>query len=412
MKKILSLVLFSCVFTGVYAQDIDYAREIVVKLSSEEMFGRGYVNQGVNKAADFLSEEMNQIGLKSWEEEYRQQFSFPINTFPSKAICRVNGKELEPVKDFLIQSNAAAINGEYELFWMMDTLASNKKMDKKLRKADLSESFIVTIPVNRELKATGAYGAKGVIFVDDYLAWSVSPGYQAVDYCVLEVHEDLILENTKSIEVDIENKFYPAYETENIIGYVEGSLYPDSFYVFTAHYDHLGSIGQKYYFPGANDNGSGTAMVLDLARYFTENKPEYSVAFMLFTGEEAGLHGSFYYTNNPYFPLSNIKLLINLDMVGSGSKGITLVNSSEVPDVYDKFVKINEENDYLVDVKKRGPSANSDHFPFVDKGVPGIFIYTMGKECPHYHSIFDVVEDGFPFTEYEDLFKLLVKVTE
>ena len=181
--------------------------------------------------------------------------------------------------------------------------------------------------------------------------------------------------------------------------------------MFTAHYDHLGAIGQEHYFPGANDNASGTATVMDLARYFAkkENQPKYSIAFMLFTGEEAGLLGSFYYAENPYFPLENIKLVVNLDMVGSGSKGITLVNSSKHTAVYEKFVAINDGSQYLPEIRKRGPSANSDHHPFDEKGVPAIFIYSMGKETPYYHNHLDNATD-FPFTKYNELFQLLVKV--
>ena len=84
--------------------------------------------------------------------------------------------------------------------------------------------------------------------------------------------------------------------------------------MFTAHYDMIGSFGEGNYFPGASDNGSGTAMVLDLARHFSSGrKPFYSVAFMLFSGEEAGLLGSTHYVDHPLFPLERIKLVINLD---------------------------------------------------------------------------------------------------
>ncbi|PKP43913.1 MAG: aminopeptidase [Bacteroidetes bacterium HGW-Bacteroidetes-12] len=316
---------------------------------------------------------------------------------------------LNPLEDFLIQCNSGSINGKYKLFWAMDTVKKDSRLDKKLKKRNLSDKFIVTIPANKQLRQP-SYGAKGVIFVQEKnLEWFISWGFKVDNYCVLDIHLDKIPKKTKEISLDIENKFYAHYKTNNIIGYVEGSKFPDSFYVFCAHYDHLGAIGDKYYFPGANDNASGTSMVMDLAKHFSkkENQPKYSIAFMLFSGEEAGLHGSFYYNDNPYFPLSNIKLVINLDMVGSGSDGITLVNSTEVPWVYKRFQKINIEKDYLKSIHKRGASANSDHFPFTEKDVPAIFIYTKGSECANYHNIYDKHEN-MPFTEYEDLFKLLL----
>jgi len=412
-KEIVSLIFVLLLGTTVFSQNVDYARSLVDTLSSKEMLGRGYVNNGVNKAAMLLSTEMKKLDLKKWNEDYKQKLSFPINTFSEKPKCIINKKELTPLQDFLVQCNSGAIQGKYSLYWVLDTIEGNEKLQENLKKENLSNSFIVTIPVNRELRQN-VYGAKGCIFLKEgRLGWFVSWGFKVVDYCVLDIAKEKLPEKTKKIELDIQNKFYENYKTENIIGYVEGSEYPDSFYVFTAHYDHLGAIGPDNYFPGANDNASGTSMIMDLAHYFSlkENQPKYSIAFMLFTGEEVGLLGSSYYVEHPNFPLTQIKLAINLDMVGSGSDGITIVNSSKYPKLYNKFVTINEEKEYLVEVKKRGPSANSDHYPFDNKGVPAIFIYTRGKETPHYHTMYDVYDD-FPYTEYNDLFNLLIEVIQ
>src|SRR4030095_9120627 len=108
----------------------------------------------------------------------------------------------------------------------------------------------------------------------------------------------------------------------NVLGMVPGTLYPDSFIVFTAHYDHLGRMGKKALFPGANDNASGSAMIIDLARYYAQpaNRPKCSLLFIAFAGEEAGLIGSRYYTENPILPLEQIKFLINLDLMGNGEE--------------------------------------------------------------------------------------------
>jgi Zn-dependent M28 family amino/carboxypeptidase len=167
-------------------------------------------------------------------------------------------------------------------------------------------------------------------------------------------------------------------------------------------------MGADVYFPGANDNASGTAMIIDLARYYSdpENQPDYSIVFMAFGAEEAGLLGSSYYANNPLFPLNNIKFLINLDMVGSGSEGIKIVNGTIFKEEFDRMVKINDEYNFVSSINERGEAANSDHFPFYEIGVPSIFIYTLGDECKEYHNIYDVSEN-VPLTEYEDLFRLL-----
>ncbi len=167
-------------------------------------------------------------------------------------------------------------------------------------------------------------------------------------------------------------------------------------------------MGNQTYYPGANDNASGTAMILDLARHYSlpENKPDYSMVFILFSGEEVGLYGSKYFANNPLFPLEDVKLLVNLDMVGSGSEGITVVNGTLYDDLIQEMQTINTENQYLKEIKLRGESCNSDHCPFYQKGVQSIFIYTRGKELTEYHTVADNSEN-FPFTAYNGLFGLL-----
>jgi Zn-dependent M28 family amino/carboxypeptidase len=92
---------------------------------------------------------------------------------------------------------------------------------------------------------------------------------------------------------------------------VPGTLHPDSFVVFTAHYDHLGLMGRHNFFPGANDNASGVALLISLADYFQHHPQPYSVVFLAFSGEEAGLLGSGYFADHPPIKLSSVRFLIN-----------------------------------------------------------------------------------------------------
>src|SRR5690606_14083057 len=94
---------------------------------------------------------------------------------------------------------------------------------------------------------------------------------------------------------------------------------------------HIGGQGRDVYFPGANDNASGTTMLLELAEHYSQNPPDYSIVFMAFAAEEAGLLGSFHYTQNPFFPLQRIRFLINLDLLGTGDDGMMAVNGSIHP---------------------------------------------------------------------------------
>jgi aminopeptidase YwaD len=148
--------------------------------------------------------------------------------------------------------------------------------------------------------------------------------------------------------------------------------------------------------------------LLGLAKYYSspENQPYRSIAFIAFSGEEAGLKGSNYFIEHPLLPLEKIQMLINLDMVGSGSEGITVVNGDLFPDVMESFERINAANNYLPEIKMRGESCSSDHCPFYQKGVKSVFIYTRGPEHMAYHTPEDNSEN-FPFTAYNGLFDLL-----
>ena len=181
----------------------------------------------------------------------------------------------------------------------------------------------------------------------------------------------------------------------------------DTFVVFTAHFDHLGHMGKNTFFPGANDNASGTSMVLDFIRNYASSseKQKYSYAFILFSGEEAGLLGSYYYVSDPLFPLQKIKILINLDMVGTGSGGVTVFNGNNLPDEFHKLDTINKAIGLNLILKAKGNARNSDHYPFYEKKVPALFFITEGKEVP-YHSVNDKYE-ALPFTGYEKLFRLI-----
>jgi Zn-dependent M28 family amino/carboxypeptidase len=167
-------------------------------------------------------------------------------------------------------------------------------------------------------------------------------------------------------------------------------------------------MGKSVYFPGGNDNASGVAMVLDLANYFSKpaNQPDFTIVFALFTGEEVGLLGSFYMANNPPFNLSQVKMMLNLDMVGTGSTGFVVVNARKFQSQFDELDSINQSNNYVKEVKARGESCNSDHCPFYIKGVPAFFIYTTGDEYKEYHTTTDLPQ-RVPLTNYNGVFKIL-----
>lgn len=131
------------------------------------------------------------------------------------------------------------------------------------------------------------------------------------------------------------------YKTQNIVGYVPGR---SSLTLFSglAHYDHLGKMGDKVYFPGANDNAaSGVAMLLNLAKYYNANPHRYSsVVFIALGAEEIGIVGAKHFVDNPLFDLKRIKFLVNFDLAGT-EEGIKVANGSVYRDRFD-HLKYNE----------------------------------------------------------------------
>jgi Zn-dependent M28 family amino/carboxypeptidase len=104
--------------------------------------------------------------------------------------------------------------------------------------------------------------------------------------------------------------------------------------------------------------------------------------------------------------LKEIEFLLNLDIMGSGEEGITVVNGRQLTEEFKTLTDINDKNEYLSKVKPRGETANSDHYFFYKNGVPCFFIYTMGPN-KHYHDVYDTYEE-LSFAAYDDIVMLLI----
>lgn len=377
MKQFFFLILCFLCLTS-YSQDTIYARQLIKKLCSKELLGRGYVNDGVNKAATFISKELKTIGLSKFGKSYSQFYSFPVNTFPGAMSVVLDGKSLIAGKHYLIYPSAKTIKSGFQLY-KTDSVTYDANDGRR------------PVPLKVKLKKKLTYT------VETELA----------DNTTIELLKDSFPNELKNIDIIFENKFIPNFKCQNLCGYIKGTQQPDSFIVFTAHYDHLGAMGKDAYFPGANDNASGVSVLLNLAKYYKMHPSKYSVAFIFFSGEEAGLLGSKYYSEHPIFPLSKIKFLTNLDLLGTGDDGIMVVNATVFKNQFDKLNQINTEHNYVKQVKQRGKAANSDHYWFTEKGVPSFFIYTMGG-ITSYHDIYDI-EKTLPLTKYLEVCKLLIE---
>lgn len=197
-------------------------------------------------------------------------------------------------------------------------------------------------------------------------------------------------------------------DSENILAFIEGSEKPEEIVVVSAHYDHVGMQNGVVY-NGADDDGSGTVAVMEIAKAFqaakkSGNGPKRSILFLHVTGEEHGLFGSEYYTDNPVFPLANTVVDLNIDMIGrddpeNRGKQYVYVIGSEM--LSSQLKVINEEankrtNNLELNYKYDDPKDpqrlyyRSDHYNFAKNNIPVAFFFDGIHE--DYHQPTDDVE--------------------
>lgn len=219
------------------------------------------------------------------------------------------------------------------------------------------------------------------------------------------------------------NKDVSTLEGENVLGYVEGTDLKDQIVVISAHFDHLGMRGDDIY-NGADDNGSGTSTILDIAEAYTTAKnmgygPRRSVLFLNVTGEEKGLLGSAYYAANPIFPLKNTVVDINVDMIGRtdakykhNSDYIYVIGSDRLStelhtineDTNNKYSQLTLDYTYNSEDDPNRYYYRSDHYNFAEKGIPAIFYFSGVHE--DYHMTTDTV-DKIEFEKMEKIARLI-----
>lgn len=205
--------------------------------------------------------------------------------------------------------------------------------------------------------------------------------------------------NINDVTVSIKTSTtYRDESSNNVVGLIEGTdpKLKDEIVIVGAHYDHLGYMknhteGEDYIYNGADDNASGTAAMMEIANAFaaSSEKPERSVLFIAFCGEEKGLFGSRYYVESPLFPLSKTVAMINLDMVGRNSiDSISIFGASKFPHIAEIVKEANRNIGFsiLFDPELKG---GSDNMSFAAEKIPSIFFHS-GLH-PQYHTLHDEV---------------------
>lgn len=218
-------------------------------------------------------------------------------------------------------------------------------------------------------------------------------------------------------------RVYEPIPTENVLGLVEGSDKKDEIIVVTAHYDHVGIEDGEIY-NGADDDGSGTVAVLEMAQAFAQAKkdgfgPRRSILFMTVSAEEKGLLGSDYYTQNPVFPLENTVANLNIDMIGrldqkhaDNPDYVYLIGSDKLSSTLHQISEeanqkyTNLELDYTYN-DPDDPNRfyyRSDHYNFAKHQIPVIFYFNGVHE--DYHRPTDTV-DKILFDKIEKITRLV-----
>lgn len=219
-----------------------------------------------------------------------------------------------------------------------------------------------------------------------------------------------IIKKFKSLNVQplIENYQQPlsfeargkSYKGVNVLGYVKGSKNPENYIVISAHYDHEGIKNNQIY-NGADDDASGIAGLFAFAEYFEKHPPKHSVILAAFDAEELGLVGSGHFVNSSIIPLEQIKLNINMDMIGRNDKNELYVTGTVFNDTLKSVISNYRTQDGIKllmghDGKDglQNWTYSSDHGSFHKKDIP--FLYFGVEDHKDYHKPTDDFENIHP----------------
>ncbi|MEN8957407.1 MAG: M28 family peptidase [Flavobacteriales bacterium] len=458
-------------------QVIKYANSITAEelkqhlsiIASDEYEGRETGKKGQRMTATYLQNEFKKDGIAPGNKgSYLQNFPLQETAPPSSTIS-ISGQTYEFAKDFYFFSALTKLKPFQEKksniidvgYGINDDKRNDyQKLTVKGKTVIISTDKIESHPTwdwRKKLKVAKEQGAKSVFFtstnfstnllkLDHYLTGSSmklvsdTKDKKKEEFNFLFISDELkstLLKGSRNadkndayintdddiIQFDVKSNS-KIITTSNVLGFIEGSdkNLKNEVVVLTAHYDHLGVIEGEVY-NGADDDGTGTVALLELAEAFQKaknegNGPKRSILIMPVSGEEKGLLGSRYYSENPVYPLSNTVVDLNIDMIGRLDKNHKKPNyvyligadkiSKELHDVSEAANKtyskldldytFNDEND---------PNRfyyRSDHYNFAKKGIPVIFYFSGVHE--DYHKATDEI-DKIMFDKVERITKLV-----
>lgn len=266
-----------------------------------------------------------------------------------------------------------------------NSVANLSSYINSITSAELQTHLTIVASDDMQGRETGSEGQKkaGKYLIEQYKKNGIAPPKGADNYFQ---HVPAAFMNSKY------NENLP--DSENILAFIEGTEKPNEIVVISAHYDHVGIKNGEVY-NGADDDGSGTVALLEIAQAFQKAKKEgfgskRSILILHVTGEEHGLHGSRYYSENPIFPLANTVADVNIDMIGrrdefhkESNNYVYLIGSDYLStDLYNVCEDVNKKHINInIDYKfndKKDPNRfyyRSDHYNFAKNGIPSVFLF-------------------------------------
>lgn len=420
--------------------------EYIKVLASDDFQGRKSGLKGGEKTALWIAGKFKEWGLSpAGSNGYFQDFENPFFNVDGDVLLIVDNFKKKRTffyeDDWRVINNSGSGKVSGELVFLGYGIVSEKNRWNEYENVSVKDKIVLVVNGNPPFlegrvdeeaqvgsKAENAYknGAKGIIFVykpgetPQRVRLSIPPEKYRKDFIAIFATENVlnfifheaptdfrylmqvidrdrkVASTPLKVKVDISAKttFSPRRRMGNVIAKIDGTdpVLKNEFVIIGAHMDHLGVSPTGEVYNGANDNASGTAVVMEIARMMKVNnvKPKRTILFALWAGEEQGLLGSRYYADNPLFPLEKTVAYFNLDMVGHGDGRINFPGIYYGPEIWEILKqKLPEEIKKDLNPSRGGPGG-SDHTSFLLKGVPGFAIMTSGYHFKYHQTRDDV----------------------
>lgn len=352
-------------------------------LSADDMQGRAIFTPGIDKAADFISNEFKNAGLKKLEGANSYLQSFFMLKPMQQSFSATAGGETVPEKNIIIVS---------------------AKKDFSANESSAYEIVSINKGESLSAKVFGYIGSKKNLLIT--VDTSFAGNFSRLKYFTKQISSSsadfiFILASKTPDKFSIEAKYtFDTLKLANVVGILPGKSKPDEFVIFSGHYDHLGigkAVNGDSIYNGANDDAAGTTAVIMLAKYFAKmNNNERTIIFAAFTGEESGGYGSKYFSQQ--LEPSKVMAMFNIEMIGTDSKW---GNNSAYITGYEKtdMGKILQQNltgtsfTFHPDpYTEQNLFYRSDNATLARLGVPAHTISTSKMDSePNYHKVSDEI---------------------